>query len=109
MLDRWDCQVVVCIKEYKTLKVGSHYDVKGRGNLEHNADKEVGNKKGYGFCIEDGLYGSYSGKKDWWYLPYADKIKWYYFTELEMSEYFITEDEDYKSYLRDEKIKEVLK
>lgn len=57
MVDRWDCQRVVCIKEYKTLKIGSHYDIKGRGNLECNADKEVDGRSVYGFCIEDGLYG----------------------------------------------------
>ena len=108
MRDRWDCQRVVCIKEYKTLKIDSHYDIKGRGNLEWNADEEVGDKRGYGFCIEDGLYGSYSGKNDWWSLPYNQKVKWYYFTEKEMSEYFITEEEDYKAYQRNEKIKQVL-
>jgi len=99
---------LVCIKEYKTLKVGSHYAIKGCGNLEYSADPEVNGKKGYGFCVEDEMYGSFSGKKDWWNLPYNEKIKWYYFTEKEMSEYFITEQEDYKSYLRDEKIKQVL-
>ncbi len=40
MEDRWDCQRVVCIKEYKTIKVGSHYDIKGRGNLTYNADED---------------------------------------------------------------------
>jgi hypothetical protein len=60
MVDRWDCQRVVCIKEYKTIKVGSHYDIKGRGNLTYNADPEVGGRKGYGFCIEDQYYGSFS-------------------------------------------------
>ncbi len=107
MSDRWDCQMVVCIKEYKTIKVGSHYGIKGRGNLTYNADPEVGERKGYGFCIEDGLYGSFSGKKDWWTLPYSEKIKWYYFTEEEMSEYFITEEEDYKAYKREEKINQL--
>ncbi len=107
MSDRWDCQMVVCIKEYKTLKIGSHYSIRGRGNLTYNADPEVGERKGYGFCIEDGLYGSFSGKKDWWTLPYSEKIKWYYFTESEMSEYFITEEEDYKAYKREEKINQL--
>ena len=107
MEDRWDCQRVVCVKEYKTIKVGSHYDIKGRGNLTWNADSEVEGRKGYGFCIEDQLYGSFSGKKDW-DLPHNEKIKWYYFTEGEMSEYFITEQEDYKAYRRNEKIKQIL-
>ena len=96
---------VVCVKEHETLKIGSHYSIKGGGDLSMNAATD---KKGYGFCVEDDFYGSYSGRKDWWNLPYAEKIKWYYFTESEMSEYFITEEEDYKAYRRDEKIKQVL-
>lgn len=95
---------VVCIKEYKTLKVGSHYSIKGGGDLEWNVDPEVGGKVGLGFCIEDDQFGYFSGRKDWWNLPYNEKIKWYYFTKKEMSEYFITEGEDYKSYLRNEKL-----
>lgn len=94
---------IVCIKNYKTLVSGQHYTIKGCGNLTYNADPEVGGRKGYGFCIEDEYYGSFSGKKDWWNLPYR-KIKWYYFTESEMSEYFITEEEDYKAYRRNEKL-----
>jgi hypothetical protein len=108
MEDRWDCQKVVCIKEYKTIKLGSNYSIKGRGDLSFNADPEVEGRKGYGFCIEDNLYGSYSGRKDWWNLSYKDRIKWYYFTEQEMSEYFIEEGECYKAYKRNEKIKQIL-
>jgi hypothetical protein len=107
MEDRWDCQRVVCIKEYKTIKVGSNYSIKGRGNLTYNADPEVGGRKGYGFCIEDDQYGYFTGRKDWWNLPYSEKIKWYYFTESEMSEYFITEEEDYKAYRRNEKLNQL--
>jgi len=99
---------LVCVKEYKTLKNGSHYAIKGCGPLEYNADPEVNGKTGYGFCVEDDQYGYHSGRKDWWNLPHNEKIKWYYFTEKEMSEYFITEEEDYKAYRRDEKIKQVL-
>ena len=95
---------IVCIKNYKTLVSGQHYTIKGCGNLTYNADPEVGGRKGYGFCIEDEYYGSFSGKKDWWNLPYSEKIKWYYFTESEMSEYFITQEEDYKAYRRNEKL-----
>jgi hypothetical protein len=99
---------VVCTKEYKTLKVGSHYAIKGCGPLEFNADTEVNGKTGYGFCVEDHQYGYYSGRKDWWNLPYSEKIKWYYFTEKEMSDFFISEQEDYKAYQRDEKINQLL-
>lgn len=99
---------LVCVKEYKTLKVRSHYAIKGCGPLEYNADPEVNGKTGYGFCVEDDQCGYHSGRKDWWNLPHSEKIKWYYFTEKEMSEYFITEEEDYRAYQRDEKIKQVL-
>ena len=107
MEDRWDCQRVVCVKEYKTIKVGSHYDIKGRGNLDFNADPEVEGRKGYGFCIEDQYYAYVSGIKDSSRLPYREKIKYYFFTEQEMSEYFITEGEDYKAYLRNEKLNQL--
>jgi hypothetical protein len=99
---------LICIKEFKTLKVGSHYSVKGSGILDCNADPEVNGKKGFGFCIEDEMYGSFSGKKDWWKSPHNEKIKWYYFTEKEIFEYFTTEEEHYKVYLRNEKLKEIL-
>lgn len=100
-IDRWDVTRVVCIKPYKTLKVGYRYETKGRGNLEYNADPEVGGRTGYGLCIEDPYFGDHK-------LPYSQRIKWYYFTIPEMEEYFITEYEDYQIYLRDQKLKEVL-
>ena len=93
---------VVCIKQYETLKPKSHYTIKGCGDLDWNMATD---KKGYGFCIEDGFYGS--DRKDWWLLPTSERIKWYYFTLEEMNEYFITQSEDYKSYLRDQKLKEL--
>ncbi len=95
---------VVCVKEHETLKVGSHYQIKGCGDLTMNAGTD---KKGYGFMVEDQNYGYVSGIKDSWKSS-EWSIKWYYFTEKEMSEYFITEQEDYKAYQRDEKIKQVL-
>jgi hypothetical protein len=39
---------LVCIKEYKTIKVGSHYGIKGCGPLEYNADPEVNGRKEIG-------------------------------------------------------------
>lgn len=107
-LERWDNAFngVICIKEYKTLKVGAHYQIRGRGNLEHNSDPEVGDKKGYGFCIEDDKIASH--KPNWWKLPYSERTKWYYFTLEEMSEYFITEQENYDIVTRDNKIKQIL-
>ena len=97
MEDRWDCMSVMCIKEYKTLKVGSHYSIKGRGNLQFNADPEAYGKTGYGLCVEDDRFAS--DKKNWWNLPYSEKIKWYYFTLDEMCDYFISDDEAYKLHL----------
>jgi hypothetical protein len=103
MGDRWNCQTVVCIKEYKTLKIGIFYDIKGRGNLEFNNDPEVEGRKGYGFCIQDS-----KPPPGRWNPPSKDRIKWYYFTEQEMSEYFVAEGEYYKAYKRNEKIKKIL-
>lgn len=99
--DRWDVTRVVCIKPYKTLKEGYHYDIKGRGNLEFNADPEADGKTGYGLCIEDPHFGD-------WKLPYNQRVKWYYFTIQEMEEHFITEHEDYQIYLRDQKLNEII-
>jgi hypothetical protein len=95
---------LVCIKEYKTIKPGSHYSIKGFGPLQFNADPEVDGKSGFGYCVEDDKFGSFSNKKDWWRLPHNERVKWYYFTESEMSEYFISEQEHYKAYLRNEKL-----
>lgn len=109
MEDRWDCMSVQCIKEYKTLKVGSHYNIKGRGDLRFNADPEADGKTGYGLCVEDDRFASH--KKNWWNLPYSERIKWYYFEHSEMDEYFITDNEAYKLYqqreLRDSKLSEL--
>jgi hypothetical protein len=109
MEDRWDCMSVQCIKEYKTLKVGSHYNIKGRGDLRFNADPEADGKTGYGLCVEDDRFASH--KKNWWNLPYSERIKWYYFEHSEMDEYFITDNESYKLYqqreLRDSKLNEL--
>lgn len=100
-IDRWDVTTVVCTKPYDTLKVGHRYTIKGRGNLEYNADERVNGKAGYGFCIEEQI----SGK---WNRPYSEQFIWHYFTLGEMSEYFITEQEDYQIYLRDQKLNEII-
>jgi len=100
---------VQCIKEYKTLKVGSHYNIRGRGDLRFNADLEADGKTGYGLCVEDDRFAS--DKKNWWNLPYSERIKWYYFTYNEMDEYFITDSEAYKLHkqreLRDSKLNQL--
>ena len=103
MQDRFEMgDQVVCIKEYETLKLTSHYKIKGCGDLLWNGATE---KEGYGFCIEDDSF--VYDKPNWWNLPYEEKIKYYYFTLEEMDEYFITQTEDYKVYLRDNKLKEL--
>ena len=101
MEDRWDCMSVMCIKEYKTLKVGSHYNIKGRGDLRFNADPEADGKTGYGLCVEDDQIAY--GKKNWWNLPYSERIKWYYFTHSEMGDYFISDGEAYELHKQREK------
>jgi hypothetical protein len=104
---KWDdSSKVFCIKEYKTLKVGNGYSIKGRGDLAFNADPEVGGRKGYGLCIEDNMVAIHRDR--YWTLPYNERVKWYYFTIEEMDEYFITDDENYKIYLRDQKINSII-
>ena len=86
---KWDDSTVVfAVKDYETLKSGRQYDIKGRGDLEYNAGSK--SKKGYGFCIEDN----------------ENKI-WYYFAYKEMDEYFVTSQEFFKSYKRDQKLKSI--
>ena len=96
---------VVCIKQYETLKIGSHYSIKGCGDLSWNAASD---KKGYGFCIEDEWGNTDQSKTGYWNIPYKDRVKWYYFTEEEMCDFFITEQSYYISYTRDIKIDSIL-
>jgi len=93
---------VVCIKQFDTLRPGSHYTIKGCGDLSWNIATD---KKGYGFCVEDDKFAY--DIPNWWILPNLEKIKFHYFTLEEMNEYFITQAEDYKVYLRDNKLKEL--
>lgn len=103
MIDRFEMgDQVVCIKQFDTLKLNSHYSIKGCGDLSWNMATD---KKGYGFCVEDDKIAY--DKPNWWNLPYEEKVKNYYFTLEEMDEYFITQTEDYKSSLRDNKLKEL--
>lgn len=103
MVDRFEMgDQVVCIKQFDTLRPGSHYTIKGCGHLSWNMATD---KKGYGFCVEDDKFAY--DIPNWWNLPYKEKVKWYYFTKQEMNEYFISEAEDYKVYLRDNKLKEL--
>jgi hypothetical protein len=103
MVDRFEMgDQVVCIKQFDTLRPGSHYAIKGCGDLEWNMATD---KKGYGFCIQDDSFAY--DIPNWWNLPYDQRIKFHYFTLDEMNEYFMTQSEDYKSYVRDNKLKEL--
>lgn len=88
---------VVCINECDGLKFGSFYHIKGVGNLTMNAATD---KKGPGFCVEDQT--KYVEGK------YGLTTLWLYFTEHEMNRHFITDEENYKMYLRDQKISEII-
>lgn len=103
MVDRFEMgDQVVCIKQFDTLRPGSHYTIKGCGDLSWNMATD---KKGYGFCVEDDKFAY--DIPNWWKLPNLGKIKFHYFTLEEMNEYFITQAEDYKAYLRDNKLNEL--
>jgi hypothetical protein len=103
MVDRFEMgDQVVCIKQFDTLRPGSHYTIKGCGDLSWNMATD---KKGYGFCVEDDKFAY--DIPNWWKLPNLEKIKFHYFTLEEMNEYFITQAEDYKAYLRDNKLNEL--
>lgn len=97
MYDRWDDISIVCIREHEDLKVNKSYYIKGRGNLEYNADPNVKGKIGYGFCIEEELYNQ------------KEKIKWHYFTIDEICDYFMPYSEYYKILTREKKINKLIK
>lgn len=92
--------VIICIKDYESLKAGNRYSIKGMGDLSMSSSKS-----GQGYMIEDEFYGMQSGRKDWWNLPYDKRVKWYYFTTAEMNEYFTSKD---VLFLRKKKIKKIL-
>jgi hypothetical protein len=103
MEDRWEYETkVVCVKEYKTLKPGRTYEIKGRGNLQFNASPKVGGRTGHGFCVQDPNIPMMTQRR-FGAIPPID----YYFTIKEMDEYFITEDESYKIETRDRKLKDL--
>ena len=112
-MEKWEEAVsIVCVKPYLDYRIGGSYKIKGRGNLEFNADPEVGGRKGWGLCIEDDWYGSHDDKgnliKDWWKKPYSERIKWYYLDLNELNAYFITYDEDWETKLRVDRREEKL-
>ena len=100
MIDRFDLGMdVICIKLYPgyNLKLGSTYHIDGCGDLTYW--NQVRGKSGYGFSVK--VYDDYVSGKTTDYTNHC-------FTEDEMDEYFITQEEDYKAYQRDMKIKEII-
>lgn len=92
-------ELVCCKQEFETLKVGSSYRISGMGDLRSS----VGMKKGFGFCIEDDrpTWGNYKRVKK--KLPI-----FYYFTNDEMSNYFMTSKEYLKVWNREQKINYII-
>lgn len=105
MNDRWNCMSVVCTEPIEGLRAGSHYNVKGQGNLEFNAGTE---KKGWGLCIEDDWVGCFDEEgsfiKDGWKIPYDKRTRLVYLTLEELERHFITDAENYAIYLRNQQL-----
>jgi hypothetical protein len=109
-IERWDCMAVVCIEPIEGLRVGSTYKVKGQGNLEYNAGTD---KKGWGLCLEDECAGCFDedgkviegGWEKMMKKPYSERSRWVYATLDELERHFITDEENYEIYIRDEKLK----
>jgi hypothetical protein len=86
---------IICVKQFGRLEFGSIYKIEGCGDLEWN---NATDKIGYGFNIPFLDYD----------FPNRKSIRIdYFFTEKEMSKYFI-KDDYYKRYMRDEKINSIL-
>ena len=102
---RWDCMSVVCIEPIEGLRAGSTYRVKGQGNLEYNAATD---KKGWGLCLEDEWVGIFDENgnviEDSWKLSYKERTRFVYMTLEELEKHFITDEEDFVRYQRDEKL-----
>ena len=105
-IERWDCMSVCCVKPFEGLRAGSTYRVNGRGNLEYNNGTE---KTGWGLSVEDEFVGVFdeNGKviKGSERLSWKERTRWVYLTLEELEEHFITDEENYRIYMRDEKIK----
>ena len=96
---------VVCIEPIEGLHAGSTYRVKGQGNLEYNAATD---KKGWGLCLEDEWVGIFDENgnviEDSWKLSYKERTRFVYMTLEELEKHFITDEEDFVRYQRDEKL-----
>jgi hypothetical protein len=108
MEDRWDCVSVVCIKPIEGLRVGSNYRVNGRGNLDYNGATD---KKGWGVCLKDEWVGVFDEEgnviKNSWKIPYEKRTRFVYVTLEELEKHFISDEESYIIYQRDNKLNEL--
>lgn len=106
MIERWDCMSVVCIEPIDGLRAGSTYRVKGRGNMDYSL---ATGKRGWGLCLEDDWVGCFDENnnpvKDSWKIPYEKRTRWVYMTLEELERHFITDEENYEIYRRDERLK----
>jgi len=99
--EKWaEAYYITCIKKYKTLRVGESYKVEGRGNLEFNFATEVEGRTGFGVNIRHNTWPPNN--------PMKTIVNNYYLDLNELNEYFCTDSEDEKSYIRDSKIKSIL-
>jgi hypothetical protein len=102
---------VQCVKDFEKLKVANTYSINRCVDLTMNAGT---NLSGFGYCIEHYEITSIPMQvfmpvdSSSPYASYLDKIEWYYFTEEMMDEYFISEEESYKAWLRNDKIKQII-
>ena len=87
-----------CCKEYLNLLPYKNYKIVGSGDLSMNADPNVGDKKGYGYCVEREFL-----------LRAKASREFIYFTEYEMNKYFVKNYNDIKSVIRDNKIEKIIK
>jgi len=105
---RWDCMAVVCVEPIEGLRAGSTYKVKGQGNLKYNAATD---KEGWGLCIEDEWVGVFDDEgnviENSWKLSDKERTRFVYMTLEELERHFITDEEDFVRYKRDERLKSI--
>lgn len=107
-IERWDCMRVHCVKPFEGLRAGSTYRVNGRGNLEYNNGTE---KTGWGLSVEDEFVGVFdeNGKviKGSERLSWEERTRWVYITLEELEEHFISDEDHFRMYIRNEKLNEL--
>ncbi len=106
--DKWDdCMNVRCVSGIEGLRPDTTYRVVGRGDLTFNAGTE---KTGYGLCVQDEFYGAYKDGKlvdSWWKKPFIERARHVYLTLAELEANFLTDEEYFQMWKRDEKLREL--